>query len=192
MMGTVAFVSHALGDREDDPQRWHDNLANAIEWIRFLIETTQWCLAVPWFVYAAAQANGLAAGRRIVDSMTMLERVDVCLLIGGVISPHMRDYDAKVARRYGVPVVDLTSFGVTPPDKTDEDQVQLIRSRVRSAIKGKPRRVWMPLLTDEDLQSLRNLRHVIYTHVPAEPGEFDKEIALLDRIIQAASERGAG
>lgn len=190
-MGTVVTISHPLGDRIDSVERWHDNLANAGDWIRFLIETTPWVVMAPWYVYAMVHGGeSMSAGRRLVDSLTAMERSDVLLLVGGVISPHMRDYDAKTARRLGLPVVDLTGFGVTPPDKTDEDSVQLMQSRVRGAIVAKPRRVWMPLLTGEDLVELHRARHALYTYMGKRSDEFDTAVALLDRIISAATERG--
>lgn len=190
-MGTVVFISHPIGERDDSPEAWHDNLANASEWIKFFIDTTSWVVLAPWYVYALVHENALMAGRRLIDSMTALERADVCLLIGGVISPHMRDYDARTARRLGLPVVDLTGFGVIPPDKTDEDAIHLIRSRVRTAITSKPRRVWLPLLTQDDLDNLKKARHALYAHIVSDAGEYDTAVALLDRIISAASERGS-
>lgn len=191
-MSTVVFVSHPLGDRIDDIQRWHDNLANAGDWIRFVIETTNWVVLAPWYVYAMVSAtDGIMAGRRLVDSLTAMERSDVVLMLGGYFSPHMRDYDAKTARRLGLPVVDLTWMGVTPPDKSDEDAVQLMLARVHGAIVKQPRRVWMPLLTASDLDALKTARHFLYTSSMREKNEFDVAVAVLDRIIQAASDRGA-
>lgn len=191
-MSLVAFISHPLGDRLDDPVAWHDNLANASEWIRFVIDTTTYVVQAPWFVYALVHQDVQKAGRRLVDSLTAMERSDVLLQCGGYLSPHMINYDAKTARRLGLPIVDLTSFGVTPPDKTDESAIQLINARVRGAIKNKPRRVWMPLLTAEDIDAFKKARHALYTHVPGEPGEYNTAVALIDRILHAATERGNG
>lgn len=188
-MGTVVFLSHPLGDPEDVEQ-WHDNLASMALWTRFILDTTPYVVQAPAYLYAVAKGDMMSAGRRLVDSLTALERSDLLFLVGGHISPHMRDYDARTARRIGIPIVDLTGFGTVPPDKHDEDAVQLIMSRARKATTGKPRNVWMPRLTEDDIDKLKLARHALYMHVPATPGEYDVAVALLDRIIEAATNRG--
>jgi hypothetical protein len=179
----VVYLSHALGEEERNGAM-QDNLANFSEWFRFFLKTTRYIVLAPWAMYASLQSEKISIGRRLVDSMTIIERCDVVAQCGGVLSPHMADFEARAARRVGTPIADLLSFGVMPPDPT-EDNAQVVIRRIERAITRQPRRVWMPLLTPTDIETLKAARHGLQVHLP---GEHDAGVALLDRILEAAHE----
>lgn len=185
-MTLISYLSHPIGEGEtaDDVQR-ADNIANAGDWVRFFIDTTRWVILCPWYVYAITHGSAIHAPRRLIDQLAALERCDLLVQVGGIISPHMT-LEAMSAKRLGIPIVDLTTFGVLPPLPND-DAVQVILARAARALTKSPRRVWMPLLTQPDIDRLREARHALYVHMP---DEHDKAVALIDRIIAAAVDRG--
>jgi hypothetical protein len=199
-MGLVVYMSHPIGDGGlADQEKRADNIANAGEWVRFFVDTTRWVILCPWYLYAITHGEEIYGPRRLVDQLSALERCDLLVLTGGVISPHM-SYEVSQAKRYGIPVVDVTTFGVSPPrtsspsagtqpyrDAVDEETVQLILARVQRAMKRLPRRVWMPMLSEDDIARLQESRHALYVHMP---DEHNKAVALLDRIIAAALDYG--
>jgi hypothetical protein len=181
-------MAHPLGEGGlADLEKRSDNISNAGEWVRFFIDSTRWVILCPWYVYAVTHGEEIYAPRRIVDQLSALERCDLLVLVGGFISPHM-NYEMQSAKRLGIPVVDLTTFGISPPTLS-EDNIQVVLARAQRAIGRGPRRVWVPLLTEENLEELKRARHSLYTHMP---DEHNAAVALLDRIIQAAVDRGAG
>src|SRR5258706_2447777 len=185
-MSVVVYVSHPIGegDRADLEKR-SDNIANAGEWMRFFINTTRWVMLCPWYVYAITHGDQIHAPRRLIDQLATLERCDLLVLCGGFMSPHMR-FDVKSAKRHGIPIVDLTPLGVVPP-ATSEDNAQVVMSRAHRMIRRNPRRICMPLLTEPDIDHLKKARHALDTHLT---DEHDVAVAVLDRIIQAATDVG--
>jgi hypothetical protein len=121
-------------------------------------------------------------GRRTVDTQAIQSRCDMLVLTGGVVSPHMREHVRK-ARQLGQPIVDLTPFGVRPPSPNEDDAIR-IQQIVKRAVVTRPRRVWMPLLTQDDFKVLQSARHALYST----PGGYDVEVELLDRIISAVDD----
>jgi len=197
-MGLVCYMSHPIGDGGlADEEKRADNIANAGEWVRFFVDSTRWVILCPWYLYAITHGEEIYGPRRLVDQLSALERCDLLVLTGGVISPHM-SYEVSQAKRYGIPVVDLTTFGVAPPrtasgphpyrETADEDAVQLILARVQRAMKRLPRRIWMPRLSEDDIERLKEARHALYVHMP---DEHNKAVALFDRIIAAALDYGS-
>jgi hypothetical protein len=179
-----AYISHPLGeDSRNGTMR--DNIAHMGDWIRYFISITDYVLMAPWYVYAITLTELIHAPRRLVDSMAAIERCDVVIQCGGYLSPHMANYEAKAAKRVGTPIADLTSLGVLPPDPSDDNAV-LVINRIERAIVARPRRVWMPLLTADDIDQLKKARHALHAHLP---GEHDAGVALLDRILTAAHEK---
>ncbi len=181
-MSLVAFVDHPLGETNgEDAIKRADNVANAGEWMRFVKTCFPSLIIVaPWHTYAMVD---LPDSSRLVDSALLLERADIYVPCGGIHSPHMR-HNLKAARRVGVPIFDLCSYGVLPPDVT-EDLLQLLTSRLRKMMTTTTRRVWMPLLTPDDIDKLKRARHALYVHLQ---DEHDAAVAVLDRILHAASE----
>lgn len=190
-MGLVVYMDHPIGesDTSADMQQRADNLANASDWIRFFVDTTAWTLMCPWWVWAVSHGGLQHYGRRLVDSYAALERSDVLVHVGGVLAPHTKLLTRK-AKRIGLPVCDLTGLGIAPPDPSDHDTVQVILARIKRSMLAVPRRIWMPLLTPEDIEHLRRARHALYAYYPEEQ-EHQDEVLLLDRIIDAATDYGA-
>lgn len=178
----VVYLSHPLG--EEDSSDRGDNISNALEWFRFFVGHTRWALTAPWYPYAIALRETIYGERQLVDQLRIMERCDILVLCGGWISPHMHE-EIKRAHRLGIPVLDLTMMGVRPPDDNTEDVAQLIVHRARRTIVGRPRRVWIPLLTIYDVEALKDARHSLYSHMP---GEHEAAVRIVDRIISAALE----
>lgn len=185
-MALIVYMSHPIGDGSTaDLERRQDNIATAGEWIRFFVDTTRWVIVCPWYVYAITHGEEIHAPRRLVDQLAALERCDLLVLVGGIITAHMQ-LEINAAKRRGIPVVDLTTFGVGPPS-ISEDLTQVLLARAKSSMMRTPRRVWMPMLTPADIQVLVGARHQLDV---ALPGEQDAAIALIDRIIIAATDYG--
>lgn len=186
-MQTVCYLSHPIGDggTADDETR-ADHIANAGEWMRFFIDTTRWVIWCPWYVYAITHGEQIYAPRRLVDQLASIERCDLLLLTGGYISPHM-SYEIDRAKRVGIPVVDLTTFGISPPS-VSEDNAQLIVNRVQRTVAKLPRRVHMPLFTTTDIDNLKAARHALDVHLA---GEHEGAVKIIDRILEAALEIGS-
>lgn len=185
-MALVVYMSHPIGDGGlSDPEKRGDNISNAGEWVRFFVDATRWVILCPWYIYAITHGDEIYSPRRLVDSLSALERCDLHVMTGGIISPHMR-IEIQKSKKYGIPVVDLTTFGFSPPSISD-DTTQLILARVQRAFARQPRRVWLPLFSDADIELLKKARHSLYTHMP---DEHDRAVELLDRIIQAAVDFG--
>src|SRR5262245_30980135 len=114
-MSFVVYLSHPIGEGDGaDAERRADNIANATEWVKFFIDNTRWIMLCPWFIYTITHGGAIHAPRRLIDQITALERCDLLVLVGGFISPHMK-YEMQAAKRLGIPIVDLTTFGVSPP-----------------------------------------------------------------------------
>lgn len=187
MPATICYLSHPIGDGGTaDDERRGDNIANAGEWVRFFIDTTRWVILCPWYVYAITHGEQIYAPRRLVDQLAALERCDLLLLTGGYMSPHML-YESNQAKRLGIPVVDLTSFGIAPPSISD-DNTQLIVTRVQRTIARLPRRVQLPLFTTTDLDDLKKAAHDLDVHLP---GEHQGAVKIILRILEAAYEIGS-
>ncbi len=181
----VAYIAHPIGDEHVLGERG-DNTANAFEWFRFFINNTQWALVAPVQLYTSALSQALYNSRRLVDQLGILERCDVLVLCGGYICNEMHE-DIDRATRLGIPVLDLTMEGIKPPRDGDDGAVLRITARVKRIIVSRPRRVWIPLLTLHDIESLRDARHALYAHMPS---EHPAAVRLLDRIIGAAMDNG--
>ena len=112
-MPLVAYLSHPigpLGPFEALVERG-DNLENAGRWLRFLIEHSRWAIMCPWLAYTTAIGSSLYGPRALMDQLSLLERCDVLVQVGGWESPHMQ-IEGNQARRLGIPVINLTQFGI--------------------------------------------------------------------------------
>ena len=175
------YIDHPIGELNGNGNDRGDHFAGATEWLRFLAETTQWHLCVPWWplVIALSDVDKKMSGRVVVDTNAVQERCDMLALTGGIVSPHMRGH-ARKARQWGQPTIDLTPFGVLPPPVSEEEALRVVEA-TKSAIASRPRRVWMPLMSGSDMKTLQRARHGLYIF----PEAYDDEVALLDRIISA-------
>lgn len=128
---TVAFLTHPLGERDAGWGSAHgDNLAAAMEWLRFLKQVTGWAICYPAMAYAAAGMDDEFFRRSMLtDVIEIMERCDVVVMVGGRISPHMR-IEASHARQRKTPilVLNLLDLGLLPPwHRKDEIGIEIRR-----------------------------------------------------------------
>src|SRR5689334_21930514 len=121
---TVAFLSHPIGERDAG---WGsdrgDNLANAMDWFRFLKDVTRWAICFPSMAYIAAVDDAFHRPSMITDAVEIMERCDV-LIVAGAYSPHIRIEIAHArGRRPPIPVLDLTDLGRRPPPPAQSDEL---------------------------------------------------------------------
>jgi len=152
----VGYLSHPIGDVLDDPVQRHDNLRNAGEWLEFLVERTDVAILCPWLAYITQMGKMVDGPRAMVDQLTLVARSDILFQVGGRINPHMV-YEQRTAERENMPIVDLTHFGDRPPWEEGRRAgiaifIRTERSRIATL---KPRRVWVPPLSADDIASLR-------------------------------------
>ena len=113
-MKVVAYLTHPLGPKDMDPSGRADNVANAIAWIRWIIQNTSWSVNACWLPHIIAIDDELHRPRALVDQMAQMVRCDALVLVGGMVSPHMR-VEHEFAKSRGIPIVDLTGLGRHPP-----------------------------------------------------------------------------
>jgi len=180
-MTHVAYLSHPLGDIDTMGQRG-DNIENAGRWLTFLVEHTRWAIMCPWLAYSTMLSRTIYGPRALTDQITLLERCDFLVQIGGWISPHM-DIEQKHAMRNSMPIINLTEFGNRPAEH------QVVRDAIAKALRKqadlvrvvKKKRVWMPPLEDVDVEALRAAQVALH----ADPFSDDAR-ALIQRIVHAA------
>lgn len=183
-MTYVAYLSHPIGppNADDKPLARHDNLNHAALWLRLLIKHTTWAIMCPWIAYLnAMEGTDLYGPRALTDQITLLERCDIIVQVGGWVSPHMQ-IEANHARRRDMPILDLTDLG-TRPVQVDRIARQL-RLRSSALEKTKRRRVWMPPLDALDIEALRAAQIALQ----ADPFSADAK-AIIQRIVIAATRR---
>lgn len=118
---TVAYLSHPLGEADAD---WGagrgDNIANAIDWFRFLRLVTRWAICYPAMAYCAADSS-LQRPSGITGQVEIMSICDVLILTGGKLNPHMR---IELARAHTLrkPMLDLLYLGRVPPWE-DRDEI---------------------------------------------------------------------
>jgi hypothetical protein len=122
-MVMVAYLGHPLGER-DLLDAWDnarsENVANSLDWLKFLRQTTRWAICHPAIAYVAAVDDLASQPRSFVDRIEIMLRCDLYVLTGGRLNPHMV-YELDSARARPMPVVDLLHLGRVPPwDRRDE------------------------------------------------------------------------
>lgn len=91
------------------------NLANARAWLRWLVDTKEYlAVSAPWMPYVETLDEDRYRDRGLEDDLAMLARHDLVILVGGRISSGM-NVEAVHARTLGIPVIDCTRMGVSPP-----------------------------------------------------------------------------
>lgn len=115
-MTVVAYLAHPLGDVDAN---WGidrgDNVANSIDWVKFLRYVTTWAICYPSFLHVAAVDDVFHHAKSFTDQLEILSRCDLVVAVGGLMSPHMR-YEVEHARsRQALPVIDLLHLGRRPP-----------------------------------------------------------------------------
>lgn len=152
----LAYLSHPVGvGNGKDLLHRQDNIANAVNWLNFLTRATRWAIAIPWFPYVAADVD---KPRGLVDNLVTLERCDVVLQCGGMISTHMV-IERTHAERRAIPAIDLTDLGTSPPWERvgTSELAAMLRARARDVESKQPRAVWMPPLSRGEIDGLRQL-----------------------------------
>jgi hypothetical protein len=122
-MPIVAYLGHALGERDSFDawdNRRSENVANSLDWLKFLRMTTGWSICYPTLAFVAALDEPSQQPRSFVDRVQIMLRCDVYVLTGGAMAPHM-GFELAAARRRPMPVMDLLHLGRIPPwDRKDE------------------------------------------------------------------------
>ncbi len=117
-MSLVAYMAHPLGEKVDNvfDNNRSDNLSNGLDWVKFLKATTHWAICYPTFVYVASDDRSFSSPRSLIDQLAILWRCDFYVMVGGSISPHMRE-ELRHARSRNppMPILDLTSLGRFAP-----------------------------------------------------------------------------
>ncbi len=131
----IAYLSHSLatgnGHGHAQIQR-HDNIANALAWLEFLIEATPWVVLIPWYP-SAILLRELWRERAWHGDLRVIPRFDLFVMTGGVVSDRMKDLaEHAVASRVGV--VDLTDLGIYPPHAITDEVRELLRARADEAL----------------------------------------------------------
>jgi len=105
-MKVVAYLTHPLGPSLSyfDSSR-RDNIANATSWVRWMMNHTDWAVNAIWLTYILA-AEDINIQRHFLDQMANMERCDVLVLCGGMITPHMK-VECEFARKCKMPIVDM-------------------------------------------------------------------------------------
>jgi hypothetical protein len=124
---SVVYLTHQLGDKlEMDVGERGNNVANACAWVRWLVENTKWSINAAWLTNIMAMDDEFLRPRILMDQLVQLARSDAMIMVGGVISPHMR-VEHTIATRRNIPIIDATELGryppvrgATPPDGTKE------------------------------------------------------------------------
>lgn len=120
----LIYVAHPF--RGDETE----NLANAILWIKWLIEHSEWAIESSWIVYCLAQESTPANHeRQIKDGCDLLARCDAIVLCGGELSDGMK-IEMNLANRLGKRIVSLINLGRTPPTLPAEEARELLRKRL--------------------------------------------------------------
>jgi hypothetical protein len=136
----------------------------------------------PWLAYTTALRQSVYGPRALADQITLLERCDMLVQVGGVVSPHMT-IERNHAVRNEMPVIDLTRFGRGP--STRETIRVAIASELRHQLdraRGMMRRrVWLPPLSPEDVTALRSAELALRT----DPFS-DEARMLIQRIVNSA------
>jgi hypothetical protein len=122
-MSTVAYLGHPFGER-DALNAWDnrrsDNVANALDWLKFLRLVTPWAICYPTVAYMAVLNEPAHEPRSFVDRVQIMLKCDLYVLTGGVMAPHMV-FEQRAARGRPMPVMDLLHLGRLPPwDRKDE------------------------------------------------------------------------
>jgi hypothetical protein len=189
-MKLIAYLTHPLGERDstNEVQR-RDNIADATEWFRFLVERTSWAILCPWLGYVMSADDPAFKPRALVDQLSILERADMLVMCGTFVSPHMR-YEREHARKLKLPVIDLTTMH--PPWRVrDAGELEVgLMARTMTAFRARPRRVWMPPLEESDVHALRAICAALRPQ-----GLTDQEmpwgdaLKILDEVISKATEK---
>jgi hypothetical protein len=180
-MSLVAYLSHPIGD-VNDVYIGEENLVNIGKWFNFLVDNTRWAFMCPWLIYTTTSSQDVCGPRALMNQITLLERCDLLVQVGGQPSPRMM-IERNHAVRNELPIIDLTHFGHFPGTReaVRKSIAKDLRAQFDQARKMR-HRVWLPLLTPEDVTALRSAALTLR----ADPYSNDARM-LIQRIIHAAA-----
>jgi len=112
----VAYLTHPLTPRDHrDITARGNNVARAVDWVRWVSANTNWAISAPWLVdVMAGHDDELRRPRALVDQLAHLVRCDAVILVGGDVSVNMM-VQYEFAKKRGMPIVDATILGPSPP-----------------------------------------------------------------------------
>jgi len=179
-------MSHPIGPAKDANEyiARQNNIANANEWMRFLVTHTPWAIVCPSLTFLTSlekDIDGLAGARQMRDQFSILGRCDFLVEVGWL-SPHMGDL-RRIADRNHQPHIDLTFMGKSPPWAL-ERAADVIMEHARMTSSIMPRSPWMPPLASEDILALRSAEELLV----ASPNHPDA-LAVVRTILNAAARK---
>src|SRR4029077_20120898 len=139
-MRLAAYLTHPLGPKYSTEElfRRQNNVANAIAWVKFVLTSTPWSIMAPWIIDLMALDEEIHQSRLLVSQLEQLRRADVLLLLGGMLSPHMRIHQSWAMNR-GISVIDATDLGATPPEPDSKwERWLLARAQPQIVPRGRP------------------------------------------------------
>jgi len=116
----IGYLTHPLGPKDDIGEmiRRQDNISNAVDWFRFLVEVTPWAIDAPWLGYLIAIDEEAWKKRALMDQQAILRRCDFVIACGHTVERGLRGHmrgDVEHARNRHIPVVDCAELGRSPP-----------------------------------------------------------------------------
>lgn len=189
----IAYLAHPVGpDSTPAEVEARDlNIQSALGWLRWLVDSTTWAISAPWLPYVMRLSES-QRDRGMRDNFATLERCDLVVLTGGRVSPGM-ELERHHAFSCGMPVVDLTSLGARAPrdvvNHANAPAFMTYPYRSESSIAGRTRRVWVPPISADTLDSLKVARFQLRLATQNDPDFNAAAGEFLDRLIIAASER---
>lgn len=129
----IAYLSHSLATGNGDAQVLrHDNIANALAWLEFLVEATPWIVIMPWYPHAIVLRE-LWRDRMHAGDLEVMARLDALVFVGGIVSRRMEAQRAH-AIASAVGVIDLTDLGMYPPRDLHDGIREALAIRARDAL----------------------------------------------------------
>jgi hypothetical protein len=127
-MATVAFLIHALGERDADGGSGRgDRIYDALLWFKAVKEATRWAVCYPTLAYLAALDEGMYLTGIVADHKEIMLRCDVLVATGGTLSDYMKIM-TQAAVQARKPYMDLLDLGPRPlTEWRDETKREIIR-----------------------------------------------------------------
>jgi len=186
----LVYLSHPIGPAKhiEELVKRHDNIAVASAWLRYLIKKTRWAIVSPVLSFCAAlDAHDSHSPRALTDQVHVLERCDLMVQVGGILSPHMV-IERNHAARKAIPVVDLLFFGVWPPNEDDETAAGIIERHTLDVSLARPRAIWLPPLGQDDIDKLRRAQ-LSLANDPFNKDEADVVKRIVESILHVWPEK---
>lgn len=132
----ICYLSHAIGSSNGhDAVQRHDNIANALAWLEYLTNATNFVVTMPWFANVVALSHMLR-DRALQDQTAVLRRCDAIIFVGESVIGHQL-VERRDARTAKLADIDLTDQAFSPPPvESPEDRAlrRLITNRATDAL----------------------------------------------------------